>query len=84
MRKQDDLRVHLEYRERVRQRNAVGLCGIEECGPHPGFECSLCQGRFCDKHLEPRDYPVRQGRIVIQRRLSVCARCWMRRKVWSH
>lgn len=82
--KQNDLQLHLEYRERVRQRNGAGLCGVESCGPHPGLECSLCHGHFCDGHIEPRDYPLRQGRVILQRRLSVCGQCWKRRKVWAH
>jgi hypothetical protein len=81
-RKRDDLVVHLAYRERVHQRNQAGLCGAEECGPHPGYECSLCQGLFCGAHLTERMYPFKDGWVTVERRLSVCARCWDRRKVW--
>lgn len=80
--KKDDLDAHLVYRARVVQRNRAGLCGAEECGPHPGFECSLCQGHFCDIHLSDRMYPFHDGRVVIDRPASVCAHCWARRKVW--
>jgi hypothetical protein len=81
-RKRDDMVVHVEYRRRVTQRNHAGLCGEEECGPHPGFECSLCLGLFCALHLQERMYPFREGWVVQERRVSVCARCWARRKVW--
>lgn len=81
-RKQEDLTRHEEYRERVRQRNAAGLCGVEECGPHPGLECSLCEGLFCEKHVSNRHYPFREGRIVVDRPVSVCGSCWQRRKIW--
>ena len=80
--KKDDLDAHLVYRTRVEQRNRAGLCGIEECGPHPGFECSLCQGHFCENHLSDRMYPFHDGRVVIDRPASVCRHCWDRRKVW--
>lgn len=80
--KRDDLVRHMEYRDRVTQRNQAGLCGVESCGPHPGFECSLCLGLFCEAHLSERMYPFRDGWTTLERRLSVCARCWERRKVW--
>ena len=82
VRKREDLVVHIAYRDRVGQRNHAGLCGFEDCGPHPGFECSLCQGRFCEGHLSERMYPFRDGWVVFERRVSVCPRCWERRKVW--
>lgn len=81
--KRDDLAVHLAYRERVTQRNNVGLCGIEDCGPHPGFQCSLCQGHFCDNHLSQRTYTFFDGWSSVQRWVSVCPRCWERRKIWA-
>ena len=80
--KHDDLTIHLVYRERVRQRNSAGLCGIEECGPHPGFECSLCSGHFCEAHLSERLYPFQDGFTRIDRPVSVCPPCWQRRKIW--
>ena len=80
--KWDDLQVHLDYKARVSQRNQAGLCGIEGCGPHPGFQCSLCQGKFCGQHLSERLYPFRQGYITIERPVSLCDRCWQRRKLW--
>jgi hypothetical protein len=82
--KRDDLEDHLRYSERVGQRNRVGLCGIEECGPHPGYQCSLCRGFFCAAHLSDRMYPFSEGRIMIDRPVSICARCWQRRKVWRY
>ena len=81
-RKREDLVAHLAYRDRVRQRNAAGLCGFEGCGPHPGYECSLCLGLFCDAHLSERMYPFHDGWIQTERRVSICGRCWERRKVW--
>jgi hypothetical protein len=78
----DDLVRHLAYKERARQRNAVGLCGSENCGPHPIFECSLCNAHFCARHVTERMYPVRDGFAVIERPMSVCSRCWERRKIW--
>lgn len=80
--KHDDLRDHTAYKARVSERNHVGLCGIEECGPHPGFECSLCRGQFCARHLSERMYPFSDGWVSIDRPVSICARCWERRKIW--
>lgn len=80
--KHDDLASHLAYRARVAERNHVGLCGIEDCGPHPGFECSLCKGHFCGMHLHERMYPFSEGWVSIERPVSICARCWERRKIW--
>lgn len=80
--KLDDVRVHLQYRSRVFERNRAGLCGCESCGPHPSFECSLCTGSFCDSHIQERRYPFREGRIVLERPASVCDWCWNRRKIW--
>lgn len=80
--KHDDLREHLSYRERVSQRNRAGLCGVEECGPHPGYECSLCHGHFCGLHLSERLYPFQDGWLTVERPVSICARCWERRKIW--
>ena len=82
--KQEDLARHMEYRERVRQRNGAGLCGVEACGPHPGLECSLCEGLFCEKHVSRRYYPFREGMVVVDRPVSACASCWQRRKIWRH
>ena len=80
--KHDDLQAHMAYRDRVRQRNHAGLCGEEDCGPHPGHECSLCNGVFCDRHVRERNYPLRDGSVIIDRPVSVCGWCWQRRKVW--
>ena len=80
--KQDDLKAHMLYQERVRQRNAANLCAEEGCGPHPREQCSLCRAQFCERHVMERLYPFREGRVVIQRPASVCAWCWGRRKVW--
>lgn len=80
--KHDDLQAHMEYKRAVYQRNHVGLCGIEGCGPHPGYQCSLCQGQFCTLHLTERMYPFRDGWVTIERPASVCQRCWERRKIW--
>lgn len=81
--KRDDLASHLVYRERVEQRNRAGLCGVEDCGPHANFECSLCQGLFCGSHLSEHMYPFKQGMATVDRPVSVCARCWSRRKIWK-
>ncbi|MCZ2108541.1 MAG: hypothetical protein LC118_03055 [Dehalococcoidia bacterium] len=80
--KRDDLANHLIYVDRVSQRNHVGLCGVEECGPHPGFQCSLCRGYFCGPHLHDRLYPFQEGRVYIDRPVSICQHCWDRRKIW--
>jgi hypothetical protein len=80
--KRDDMAEHLAYRERVRQRNSAGLCGVEGCGPHPSFECSLCQGLFCGAHVSERLYPFSDGWSTVERPVSVCQRCWQRRKIW--
>src|SRR4029079_7090190 len=83
-RKQDDLKLHMDYRARVLERNAVGLCGVEDCQPHPRLECSLCLGLFCSVHVTERMYPFREGYVSIERPVSVCAWCWERRKIWRH
>ena len=80
--KHEDLQVHTEYKRRVAERNHVGLCGIEDCGPHPGFQCSLCQGHFCGMHLHERMYPFTEGWVSIDRPVSICQACWERRKIW--
>jgi hypothetical protein len=82
LRKHSDLAEHVQYRARVAQRNAAGLCGIDGCGPHPPDQCSLCQGHFCSAHMRERMYPYREGRVVVERPASVCSRCWERRKIW--
>jgi hypothetical protein len=74
--------IHLAYRERVSQRNRAGLCGQEDCGPHPRFECSLCTGLFCERHLQEHMYPFFDGYARIDRPVSICRRCWERRKIW--
>ena len=81
-RKHDDLQLHQAYKVRIGERNRAGLCGIEGCGPHPRFECSLCRGHFCEEHISERQYPTRDGSVIINRPASVCAWCWRRRKVW--
>ncbi len=82
VRKQLDMEAHIAYRARVAERNGAGLCGVEECGPHPGLQCSLCEGHFCGAHVSERAYPMREGRVVIDRPVSVCSWCWGRRKIW--
>jgi predicted nucleic acid binding AN1-type Zn finger protein len=79
-----DLDAHMVYRQRVAERNRAGLCGIEECGPHPALQCSMCRGQFCANHVSERSYPFRDGRVVINRPASVCQWCWKRRKIWRH
>lgn len=81
--KHDDLQRHEAYRLRVSERNRAGLCGVEGCGPHPGLECSLCRGHFCARHISDRQYPIREGYVIINRPASVCPWCWDRRKVWK-
>lgn len=82
--KHADMVTHVDYRDRVRQRNTAGLCGIEGCGPHPRDQCSLCQGNFCESHIAQHMYPFHEGRVVIDRPASVCRWCWDRRKIWRH
>lgn len=81
--KQQDLAAHLEYRRRVLERNRSGLCGEEDCRqPRPPFQCSLCQGHFCPDHLRERMYRFDDGRLGVERPVSICTHCWTRRKVW--
>ena len=80
--KHQDLQDHVAYKLRIQQRNRAGLCGIENCEPHPALECSLCQGRFCGRHLSDRLYPFRTGMVSIERPVSVCDHCWGRRHIW--
>lgn len=81
-RKHDDLQRHLEYKQQVAARNRAGLCGVENCTPHPRTECSLCRGHFCDAHISEKMYPFREGRLIIEKPASICAWCWRRRKIW--
>ena len=81
--KHEDLVVHSQYKQRVGPRTTAGLCGVEDCGPHPPYECSLCHGLFCGKHVSGRRYPFFEGRIRVDRLVSVCERCWGRRKIWA-
>lgn len=81
--KHEDLALHMEYRARVRQRNQAGLCGVEDCVPHPTLECSLCRGHFCEPHVRTRMYPAREGRVIIDRPMGCCDWCWNRRKIWN-
>lgn len=83
MKKDADLQVHVEYRARVTQRNSVGLCGVEECEFRSMFQCSLCRGAFCESHLQDRRYRFSEGWAMIERPVSICARCWERRKIWT-
>jgi len=84
MEKIRDLRDHLAYRKRVDERNRAGLCGVEGCGPHPGWGCSLCQGHFCQDHISERMYTFRDGPSSVDRPVSICRHCWDRRKVWRY
>lgn len=83
-RKKDaDLAVHMQYKGRVRSKNLVGLCGEDDCETAGPFQCSLCRGMFCDKHLQDRRYRFYEGFGSIERPVSICARCWGRRKIWA-
>jgi hypothetical protein len=82
--KWDDLAAHTVYKAHVASRNGAGLCGMDGCGPHPRSECSLCRGHFCSDHLRPRMYPMFNGYSTVDRPVSVCQRCWDRRKLWRH
>jgi hypothetical protein len=46
------------------------------------MECSQCRGLFCAAHIRERMYPVREGMVSIDRPMSLCDRCWARRKIW--
>lgn len=74
--------VHMEYRRTVGGRNREGCCGLEGCDQELRSECSLCQGGFCADHVRERTYPFRDGMGVAERLVSVCPRCWERRKLW--
>lgn len=82
--KHEDLQRHEQYKAGVFQLNRAGLCGIRDCGPHPGSECSLCRGHFCGEHIRQRQYPFFNGYSTIERPASVCSHCWERRKLWRH
>lgn len=83
--KDEDLRRHMEYRLEVTRRNGRGHCAEPECiNLHPGNTCSLCQGLFCELHVQPRMYPVQEGYVTINRPRAVCIWCWERRKIWRH
>lgn len=80
--KRDDLTDHTAYRDEVTRRNRSGRCGLVDCETRGTFECSLCQGHFCDSHLATRMYTFRDGWSAVDRPVSICAHCWGRRKVW--
>lgn len=82
-RKDADLAVHVEYKASVRGRNASALCGQHECERRDLFQCSLCKGMFCAKHLEDRQYRFAEGWGWIERSVSICGHCWRRRKIWA-
>ncbi len=81
-RKHDDLVVHLQYRKRVAELNAARLCGVEGCLARHVVQCSLCEGKFCEGHLAQRRYAFDDGWARAERWVSVCPRCWERRKIW--
>ena len=78
----EDMLAHTEYELGVIQRNKIGLCGIEECGPNALGQCSLCRGRFCEEHVTFWMYPPARGEGGHSSALSVCGACWKRRKIW--
>ena len=82
--KRDDLADHTAYRAEVTRRNRAGHCGLATCETPSVFECSLCEGHFCEDHLATRMYTFRDGWSRVDRPVSVCPHCWGRRKVWKH
>jgi hypothetical protein len=80
--KRDDMARHLEYRTRADQLNRAGLCGVDGCNTRHVFQCSLCKAQFCEAHLSPRRYGFGDGWSRSERWVSVCPRCWDRRRVW--
>ena len=80
--KRDDMVHHLAYRDRAEQLNRVGLCGVVDCNTRHVFQCSLCKAQFCEAHLSRRRYSFGDGWSRSERWVSVCPRCWDRRKIW--
>ncbi len=81
--KQEDLKVYLEYRKAVEQRNRSGICGNPDCEIRIGAGCSLCGGEFCELHVAQRRHTIRDEKGLIERWVAVCPVCWERRKIWS-
>jgi len=80
--KRDDMVRHLGFLARAEQLNRVGLCGIDGCNTRHVLQCSLCNAQFCEPHLASRHYSFGDGWSRTERWVSVCPRCWERRKVW--
>jgi hypothetical protein len=80
--KLEDQRGHERYRQQVEQKNRFGLCGVDACETRYEDTCSRCQRYFCDQHISVRDYPP--TRQSAGGPASVCAHCWLRRKLWAY
>ncbi len=80
--KHEDLTRHFEYRGRAEQLNRAGLCGVDGCNTRHVFQCSLCKSQFCEAHLSSRRYGFGDAPTRYERWVSVCSRCWDRRRVW--
>ncbi|MFQ5879573.1 MAG: hypothetical protein ACE5IZ_05320 [Dehalococcoidia bacterium] len=78
-----DLARHLQYKEAVTRRNALGHCGIDGCQPPPWGQCSRCQGLFCEAHLHYRTKTSRLDGRLWRQPASMCDQCWQRQGVWS-
>jgi hypothetical protein len=81
--KLDDVETHQHFRDRVRQRNFSGACGLDGCAERPLYQCSLCKGVFCPGHISDRLWTTRTRRMVDRRPVAACPHCWDRRKIWS-
>lgn len=82
--KQEDMAIHVEYRQEVVGKNRAHLCGEPGCAASPATnECSLCKGHFCQAHVSERMYWLPDGFSRIERTVSVCSHCWSRRKIWQ-
>jgi hypothetical protein len=80
--KREDLAKHLKYKALVDERNAGGLCGIENCDLGTQGQCVRCKGHFCGLHVEPREEPILHNKVRVTQMATLCAHCLERRPIW--
>jgi hypothetical protein len=81
--KQEDLRLHLEWKARVTVSNDVSFCAQEECGERMRHQCSQCHLLFCADHVTEQDVAESRARGARKVRLLMCTHCVARRKIWE-
>lgn len=75
--KKHELRLHMVYKQDVRERNMRRLCGIEICETEFQVQCNRCKGYFCSGHTQP------WLQTVTEKPERTCAHCLTRRAIWE-